>query len=476
MAQQTQSMELPKRLPLVIEPENRGSSTAYDARLVNCYMETKREGQQTEYWIYERFGMTSSSQPSGGAATGRGIFNWLGNIYSIFGDKVYKDGVAQAGTVDTTNGVYRFDSCLGATPKLQLGNGVKGYNYDSGGGLVVISDGDFPTSFVKGWAYLNGTTYVGRSVDGGIQGDETNDPTDWDPLNVIIAQIEPDLNKALGKQLVYVVDLKQWSGEVFYDAGNATGSPLGRVEGSKFNWGCLSADSVRELDGALLWLGSTKSGSPEVILLNNLKAEAVSTKPIERLIQNATVSAGNVFSWTLKQAGHRFYVLTLKADNLTLAFDLDEREWCQWTDASGNYLPIVDSTMNSSLQTLLQHESDGRIYIADLTAATDNGSLIQVDIYTPNFDGGVRSRSKMLGRMNVIADVQAGSTLQVRVNDADYAPTAWTNFRPVDMGQKRPFLTDCGSFYRRAHNFRHRCNVRMPRIQAIELQLDVGIG
>lgn len=467
MAQQAESVAIPKRLPLVIEPENRGESTSYDAKLVNAYVEIKGE----ETWIYQRFGMDEQSRPPAGNATGRGLFNWRGDIYSIFGATLYRNGVAIAGAVNATNGNYRFDSCLGATPRMQFGDGVEAYNYTVAGGTVNITDADFPSSFVKGWGYLNGTTYVGRATDGGIQGSEINDPVNWDPLNVIIAQIEPDINMALAKQLVYIVDLKQWSGEVFYDAGNSAGSPLGRVEGSKFNWGCLSADSVREMDGALIWLGSARNGSPEVLLLNNLKMEVVSTKPVERLLQQADFSS--VFSWTIKQLGHRFYVLTLKNSNLTLAYDFDERRWAQWTDTNGNYLPIVDSCVTSGMDTLLQHESNGRIYTASSDYATDDGDLIQVDIYTPNFDGGTRRR-KQMNMLEIISDQQVGSVLQVRVNDSDFNPQKWGNFRSIYLSKRRPYITDCGTFVRRVHNFRYRSPVRMPRIQAVEMQIDLG--
>jgi len=464
---QTQTIELPKRLPLVIEPENRGDSTSYDAKLVNAYMEKKGE----ETWIYERPGMDEDSRPPAANATGRGIFNWKGNIYSIFADKVYKDGVALAGTVNTANGVYRFDSCMGATPKLQFGNGLFAYNYDAGAGLVLINDAQFPAAFVKGWAYLDGTTYV-MTPSAHILGDDINDPVNWDSLNDILVQIEPDLGTALNKQLVYVVALKEWTTEIFYDAGNSAGSPLGRVEGAKVNWGCLSADSVRQLDGALLWLGKTKEGSPEVILLEGLKAEVVSTKPIERLLNNITLTT--IYSWTLKLEGHRFYILTFKESNLTLAFDMDERRWSQWTDVNGNYLPIVDSCVGASLQHLLQHESNGRIYLADSSYTTDDGDLITVDIYTPNFDGGTRRR-KILSQLRLVSDQQVGSTLDVRVNDHDYNPKKWTNYRQLDLSKKNPTLDNCGTFVRRVHNFRHKKPIRMPRIQAVELQMDLGV-
>lgn len=465
------SVDLPKRLPLVIEPENRGNVTSFDARLVNAYMETKRMGKESvEYWIYPRPGMDEQSRPPGANATGRGLFNWRGKIYSIFADKLYKDGVAQAGTVDTTNGVYRFDSVLGGTPRMALGNGVEAYYYDEGGGLVNISDADFPSAFVKGWAYLNGTMYVGLPT-AHIQGSDINDLSAWDPLNVILAQIEPDQGVALKKQLVYVVKFKEWTTEVFFDAGNATDSPLGRVEGAKANYGCRSADSVRELDGALLWLGSSRDGPLRVLMLDMLKLEIVSTKAIDRLLEQATIT--NIYSWTIKLDGHRFYVLTLKDENLTLAFDLEEKMWSQWTDTNGNYVPIVDSTMNSSMQHLVQHESNGRIYAMDNTFADDDGSLIGVDIITPNFDGGTRRR-KHMNILEVVSDQKVGAYLNVRVNDHDYDPKRWSTFRRIDLSAQRPFIDKCGTFVRRVHHFQYRSPVRMPRIQGIEMQLDLG--
>lgn len=154
---QSPTVDVPKRLPLVITPENRSDSTAKDAKLINCYVEKQHDG---EYWIFKRAGTLQSTQPSGGAATGYGMYNWLGDIYTIFGNKLYKNNTAITGTVNVAGGVYQFSSCLGATPKLIFGNGIKGYTYDATNGLVEITSTGFPASFVKGWAFLNGTTYV----------------------------------------------------------------------------------------------------------------------------------------------------------------------------------------------------------------------------------------------------------------------------------------------------------------------------
>ncbi len=462
---QAPTVAVPKRLPLVVRPENRNDDTIKDSKLVNCYME---KGDEGEYFLIKRAGLLESYRPTGEAAAGQGIYNWRGNIYTVFGGQLYKDAVAK-GAVDATNGVYRFSSCLGATPKLQLGNGIKAYNYDDSNGLVLISDIDFPAAFVKGWSYIDGTTYV-MTPAARIQGDDINTPTIWDPVNVIVAQIEPDNGVALAKQLVYVIAFKQWSTEVFYDAANAVGSPLGTVQGAKINMGCVSADSVQDIEGTLCWLATNRQGGVQVAAMTDLKMEIVSTKPIERLLGNADFTL--VHSWSLNDVGHRTYIVTIVNSNLTLAYDLDERMWWQLTDMNGNYFPIVGMTYNATYQHLAQHETDGWVYLMDQSYVTDDGETITCDIYPPNFDGGVR-RKKMLTRLEVIADQVAGSLLQIRNNDNDYDPASWTNFKTIDLAMRNPYLMNEGTFYRRAYHFRHQSHTRM-RLMAIELQLDLG--
>lgn len=452
----------PIRLPMMLAPENRDETTGKDARLVNGYIE---QVSKEELWLYKRPGMYEYS--SSGTAAGRGVYNWRGNIYAIWGSTMYKDGVSLSGTLDTTGGVYTFSECLGATPKLVFQNGVKAYTYDSGSGIVQITDGDYPSSTVKGQAYLDGTTYVMNSA-ANIYGSDINDPQNWDPLNKLVAQIEPDGGVAVAKQLVYVIAFKQWSVEVFYDAANSTGSPLGTVQGAKVNVGCRHQDSVRELEGTLFWVAEARGGSLSVWMMENLKAQQVSTPAIERLLQQADFTT--VYSWTARSAGHKFYVLTLVASNLTLVFDATSRRWYQWTDVDGNYLPIVSATFNTTQQPLLQHASNGKVYRFDLAYANDDGSLITVDLYTPNFDGGTR-KVKYLHSMDFVADQTAGSVLQVRCTDDDYQ--TYSNFRTVDLSLKRPRLTQCGSFRRRAYHLRHACNTPL-RVQAVEMQVDPG--
>jgi len=520
---QAPSVAVPPRIPLVTEPENRDETVNRDAKLLNGYVELNDKTKQ--YWVYKRPGLLQYGVTHVGV--GLGVYNWQGNIYSIFGDKLYKDGV-EIGTVDSAHGVYQWASSLGDTPRLQLGNGFAAYNWDNttltqistlatitAGDFIVGTEytilvpgttdftligaanslagtvftatgpgvgdgtatttGNFPSDWVKGWAYLDGTTYVmGR--DAYIHGSDTvvgmNRPDLWtDLLNTIGAQIEPDKGVCLAKQLVYVLALKEWSTEVFYDAANPPGSsPLSPVQGAKINYGCVSADSVQEIDGSLLWLATNRSSAAQVIIVENLKPTVVSTKAIERLLGEADFSA--VASFGVKYEGHRFYGLTIKNSNLTLVYDMTDKMWSQWTGPTGNYFPMVANTFLPGTGRVLQHETNGKLYKFDSDYTSDDGELITVDLYTPNFDAGVRRR-KQVTMMEFIGDRESGSVLQVRFNDADYKTTAWSNFRQVDMDVTKATLTNCGTFLRRATHIRHACDTRL-RIQAVELQLDIG--
>lgn len=462
----SETIDLPKRLPLVVTAGNRDESVGQDGRLINAYVEKLKDG--SGYRVYKRPGTTRASQPSGGAASGKGLWNWKNNLYNVWAGTLYKD-TTSLGAVDSTNGVYRWVMTLGATPRLVLGNGVKAYTYD-GATLAVIPDADFPGTFVKGWAYLDGTTYVMTSA-ASIQGSDINDPTSWSPLNVLVAQIEPDGGVALGKQLVYVIAFKQWTTEVFYDAANSTGSPLGTVQGAKANKGCASADSVVDIGGVLYFLAQNRESGVQVGKLDAIKYEDISDASVERLLQAADLTT--VYAFGVAIDGHQFYVVTVKNSNFTLAYDIEERLWAQWTDANGNYFPFVAAATSSAGVTTLQHESDGYLYTMSSQVVSDNGSPIVTDIYLPIFDAGTE-RGKYMAGLLFQCDKTPGSVLQVRSNDEDFETGKWSDFRLVDLGANAPTLMDEGTFVRRAYHFRHASLTKLG-LRAVDLQMDLCV-
>lgn len=460
--------ELPRRFPLVFSQENRSDSTAKDAKLVNCYAE--KNPMTGDYSLFGRPGTSVNTTLSG---NGNGIFNWIGDVYSIFGSVIYKNGSSHGTGLNTAGGRYRFDPFL--TPsRLLFKNTTNAYITD-GTTVTAIADADFPGTTVPGWAFLDAAEYV-MTPAGAIQGSDLNAPTSWDPLNVITAQIEPDRGVALAKQLVYVLALKEWSTEVFYDAGTSPGSPLGRAQGPKINWGCIAAGTLQEVCGALFWIATYKKGDQSngvgvILKVDGLKADVVSSPAIERLLETADYTA--TWALSLSVNGHTFYVVTIKNSNLTLAYDVGEKLWSQWTDSAGNYWPFVGATNSATAQNhLVQHETDGKIYNVSTLLFSDVSFIIPIEVVTPNFDGGVRW-AKQLAKLAFIGDQTPGQVLQVSANDWDYDPTKWTADRLVKMSVQAPFLDDCGTFLRRAYRIRSRCPARF-HLAGMELKINLG--
>lgn len=325
----------------------------------------------------------------------------------------------------------------------------------------------FPSQQVPGITYLDGYVNV-MTVGSAIYSSEPNQPGSWLSGNYLYANVEPDAAVYLAKQLVYIIAFKKYSVEIFYDAGNPSGSPLGPEQGGKINIGCRHANSVAQLEGILFWVSQSRDGGTSVHLMDGLKPIPISTPPIERLLQQADFTT--VYSWCARIGGHRFYCLTLKNSNLSLVFDLDSRQWYQWTDTNGNYLPYVATIFTSDSQVLLQHESNGKIYEMESVNYTDDGNIITMDLYTPNYDGNSRFR-KYVQSLDIIGDQTTGCVVTVSFSDDDYQ--TWTTPRSIDMSKKRAYIMNCGTFRRRAFHFQHAQNTPL-RIKSVELLVDQG--
>lgn len=467
----------PVRLPLVIAPENRSNSTNTDAKLVNCYEEySKEDGLH----IYRRPGMAEWGNPSATTGAGMGVFWWNDSVYSIFAGVLYKNLTEVATGLDTTGGVYSFSSLMGGAPKLVMQNGAEGYAYDD---TALLSanlhsiNSSYPEYNCKGLCYLNGAMYVMQHFFGtsitpatiwGSVPNSVDQPGDWDPLDFITAQIEPDSGVYLAKQQVYCIVLKQWTTEFFFDAGNPTGSPLQFYPSLKQGFGCASQDSVQSIKDVLVWVSTSRGASYQVVWMVDTRISVISTPSVDKLLNQIDIST--IYSWQIECNGHSFYVVTFKNANLTMAFDLVDKGWQQWTDQDGNYVPIVSSTRDSAGNHILQHESNGILYYGSPNYLTDNGELIPVTIVTPNFDGNTSNR-KHCGKMAINADQVPGAILSVEKSDDDYQ--SWSQPRQVDLSLNMPNLIHCGTFRKRAYRF--KINNNLPfRLKSVDLWIEVG--
>lgn len=478
------TMQAPQRWPLVTNLANRDSTPGKDAKLINCYAELNPI--TGDYWVEKRPARAIVPTFNGLGTVPRNMFFYsptqvTGNLYAIFDGNVYVDGVLIG--VVANAGSYFFQQIKGGANQLVFVNGINRGYFSNGVIVTQIVDPDFPASIVDGIAYLDGTFYV-MTPDARIFGSAIDDPINWTATNVIPARSEPDGGVAIRKHLNYVLALKQWTTEVFYDAGNPPpGSPLLPVQGALYYYGCLNAASIQQIDGDTLWVASGKNTQPQVVRLSQLNLQIISTPPVERILQRIPFPGTTALnSFHIKLGGHRFYCLNIQngltpAVNLTLVYDMDQNLWYEWYDPFGTHLNIQCVVGSPVLGTLAQAHLDsqipGEIYRidTDYVNSTDGGTPFPVDIYTPNMDFGV-NRIKLLNKQYFNADQTSGSMLQVRCSDDDYQ--TWSNFRPVDLSKRRPYLSKCGSFYRRAYHYRHFAPTAF-RIRSTDLEMDLGV-
>lgn len=251
---------------------------------------------------------------------------------------------------------------------------------------------------VPGIAYLDSTFYVMTDA-AVIYGSNLNDATVWNALNFIGANIEPGSGKALAKSQNYVIAFKEWSTEFFYDAANATGSPLSTVSNGFNLIGCANGDSVASLDGILFWVSQTRQKGRGVHMMQGLQERQISTPDIERILNLSTLAT--IYSFGVKIAGHSFYVLTLVDQNITLVYDMTSQMWSQWSSLTPgvavNVTSITLSGTTATVVTAAAHNlTDGDpVLIAGANQADYNGihviSYIDATSYTFQMTAGVVS-------------------------------------------------------------------------------------
>lgn len=502
---QAPTMRAPKRWPLVNTLDSRDGEFTKDARTVNGYAEkSKITGL---YTIEKRPGFAVTPVVSGLGGIGQGLFTYeyvntvgsfpnVGKLYLtlfVAGDIAYSlftnsIGVTtppvNLGTVQLLLGNrFQFLGIPSVSPTIlfsgdntiAIAGVTKAYAY-SNGVLTTLVGGDssgFPSNTVPGFIYLNGFVYVMDYFGKIWQTTNQNQVTgvgSWS-ANFITAASEADIAVQLARQLVYVFAIKTWSTQIYYDAGNPFGSNLSPLPGALFNFGCLSADTFADLNGVLFWATRSKVGTSRIVMVTDLSPKFISNPAVEKALGLNAQGDGSWFSAAYEYVGHRFYLITNFNTNITMVYDIGEELWYLWTDYQGSFYPIsaVGGPNNAQWH---QAFLGGNIYLSgpDFVYSNDFGNVVPVDIYTPNYDAGV-DRGKVLSQMRFNTDQTPGSKLFIRSSDDDY--TTWSNFRSVDLGKKRPIITDEGTFYRRAYHFRHYADTKF-RITSVDLQMDIG--
>jgi hypothetical protein len=471
-----------ERIPLTQPIESRDGSFAKDSYSSNCYFETRDNKRE----FIKRPGLVSVKQvtavtpPAYKNSQGLNAFN--NKLLAVIDNTLYQIDPSTSYTVTTlgttsatSNNSYFINTFLDSYTFFH--NTLNGYLYDQSG--TSISMTTLPTApYVAGAVYLDNYIFIGTS-DNRIYNCAVGDPTSWNALDYVSFEQATDNLVGICKHLNYLVAFGKVSIQFYYDAANATGSPLALSQSYTSEIGCASGDSIVATSNTVLWVGTSKTYGRSVYLMDGVSPVRISTHNIDKHLEADGLSDVSAYCYTV--AGHTLYILTLKNTNQTLVYDLNQKMWYTWTQYSmqSNDQPNPGTYQESYFRPTYYTQLNGVPYVLDDDTATlykfdvdtyqDAGQPIYCRTVTDIVDNGTTKR-KFYGRLEIIGDKVSG-TMQVRHSGDDY--NTWSSYRAIDLNAKRSQIYMGGADRRRAWEFLVTSNCPL-RLDGAEIDFRIG--
>lgn len=454
------------RIPLVGNPSDRFGDDARDFSLHNCFIEQQDDQTIT---VVKRPGITLTND---GTGEGRGVYTWNGAIYTVIDTTLYRNH-SSVGTGLTGDGRVYFNEESGASAKLLIKSSDGLWTYTVGGGLVEVTDPQYPGDTVAGLEYIDTYTCVLDST-GVIHSSDVDDPTSWATLNQLEAQIRGDDGVAVVRHINYLVVLGSKTTEIFYDASNDSGSPFSRLEGTPSLIGCAAGGTGVNIDKSTFWVTATDGGGHYVAQMQGFTPERVSNIHVEKALNDyTTTNLESMNGFYVRIAGHAFLLLS-DSTGVNYVYDVDMKAWARWEfkTSAGDELVIAD--INEHDNDIVILAADGDLYTLDTTVYQDAGQDIDVIIRTNLWDGDTE-QNKFMNRLELICDTDTdtpGGDVTISWTDDDYENYSLP-VRTVSYADERKFVTRLGRFQRRAFKIEYSSNTAF-RARALEASVRRG--
>ena len=251
--------------------------------------------------------------------------------------------------------------------------------------VTQIVDGDYPSNTARGCVFLDGRFFV-MSLAGEIYQSALEDASSWSALEFIQSQIDPSDGVFLTKSGNYVVAIKEWSTEFFYDAANATGSILSPVQNAAVQIGGAAEGSVQDLGGSIIFMAQTRNGfGRSVMTISGQSLSKISTSSVEKILDRDDLAT--VYSWSAQVGSHALYGVTLVTSGVTLVYDFSTQHWSFFTylTTSGGALTVTAVTALGVVTVATHGLSDGDIVKIASVNSDFNGWHVVTTVTTNTF-------------------------------------------------------------------------------------------
>ena len=368
-----------------------------------------------------------------------------------------------------------------ATKSLVLVDGVEGYVFTSNAAGTKILDADFPSPHIPCPIFMDGFLFLAKANTADIYNSDLNDPSAWTTGSFISSELYPDDVVGLAKINNYLVAIGTRGCEYFYNAANATGTPLARYDGGVLPFGTSIPYSLATTENLAVFIANNNDGEATIKVIEDFKHKEIDAPwlmPYINLALNGGADSANIRGYLIRQNGDLLYCLrvpgtsnTNDAGNGVFAYSFDAQQWtefsCGTEGAMFNVMATHNGT-NGNIATFVagNYFTEDIAYFGSLGPSSltsgyfdgygqdyFNGSStvvpFQTEVRTMPLDFGTMNR-KFMYRFAVgmtFNDNDVSPDLTLYWSDGDYN---FTNSVSLSTDYDFPFATQLGMFRRRA--------------------------
>lgn len=204
----------------------------------------------------------------------------------------------------------------------------------------------------------------------------------YDGVDVASAESKPDKIVALGQTKGELWIFGSETVEVWYDAGNAEGSPFSKRVGSDIDIGCKAAYSVAQVNNLLMWLDSRGYiVQSDISSFVREQSSGYNLKKVSDEAMDAEIASyktvDDAVACSYNDRGHIMYEITFPSEKKTWVYDALTDCWHE----RAFFNSYTGQLEHSLTQFVTQYRNlllgaglrDGKIYLMSHDYLTDNG-------------------------------------------------------------------------------------------------------
>ena len=400
----------------------------------------------------------------------RGMHPFGGMLYVVAGGKLYSISSVGAisnalGTLATSTGrVCMKDNGLAVSGvggnQLMVTDGAAGYIYNvNTAAFSQISGGAWPSAGASMVEYIDGYFVICTPGSMSVYSSNLYDGTTWDSLSTAQISAAPDAVQTIANIHQQLWFIKQYTSEVWYDAGIATsvGFPFQRMPGVVIDYGTPAPFSAARGDNSLFFLANQRNNDAGefvgVVEISGYVPQVVSPPAVTyQMSQYRTMN--DAFGYCYSAEGHTFYVITFPSGNATWVYDATTQMWHErstWTGspyAIGRHVSNCYANFNGL--HLVGDWQNGNIYRMDSSLYTDNGNPLVSIRQAQHIADKQNLWNVFIHRLQIdmetgVGDdgqlLQTGIDPQAALSWSDDGGHTWSNEYPTSLGPAGSFKT-----------------------------------